>query len=89
MAATSTTPQIITSDSSGFDSKEYKEAFTKELYKQLKKTFKHKAHLTQFASKNQIKIPYGVDKATAILKVAEFLAVKEMHERFGLTKEEI
>lgn len=68
------------------DQKAYYEAFRTELQAQLKRTFKMKRNLYEFAKECKIYMPYGLDKASSIMFVAEKLAKQEMRQRYGETE---
>ena len=65
------------------EQKEYYERFRAELQKQLKRTFRMKRNLYDFAKECNIYMPYGLDKASSIMYIAEHLAKHEIKERYG------
>jgi len=67
------------------DPKKYREAFSKELKKQMAEVFTNKRNLKQFAKKAGVEIPpYRMDKPSLLLYIAEALAVQEMNKQFSL-----
>lgn len=70
------------------DKKAYYELFRKELQTQLKRAFRQKRHLYKFADENNIKMPYGIDKASSIMFIAEHLARMEMKQKYNDTYDE-
>ena len=70
------------------DVKVYREAFKKEMHKQMCKVFRNKRNLTTFCKKNGIDLPnVKMDKATLLMYVAEKLTVNEMNKQFNMKDE--
>jgi hypothetical protein len=67
------------------DPKKYREAFTKELRKQMSQVFLNKKNLTNFAKKAGIDIPnHKMDKPSLMMHIAEVITIKEMNKQFHL-----